>query len=135
MASSSKVMFKLNVLQEKALESIDERIAIRQGELEDVGSEERLQEMITEWRAKQEKKISDVFGKLGGDELDNYTLSRFKLDPFPEVDGYDRNRIQRALNTLLASRSQIVAKSGSLVADAEGNIALTKTQLEEFFGL
>lgn len=135
MATSTKVQFSLKKLREKALESIDFRIAQKQRELDELGSDEIFAERVKEWRENQEKKLSEVFRQLGDGELDDYRLSKFKLDPIPEQDRYERSRTERELRKLESTRSQIVAKSESLVGDEDGNISLTKTQLDEFFGL
>lgn len=133
MATSSKVQFSLSKLREKALQSIDYRIQQKELEVASYDSDEALTERITEWRARQEEKLSDLFQQL--DTVDNHKLSLFKLDSIPKVDLYDRSRAGRELERLRSKRSQIAAKSESLVGDENGNISLTKTQLEEFFGL
>ena len=61
--------------------------------------------------------------------------TQFQLDPIPEVDKWERRDAGRMLRELESKRTQIEAKSAALVADEDGNIALTKTQLYEFFGL
>lgn len=135
MASSSKVVFNLSTLQQKALESINLRINQKEFEARSFEDEDALEARISEWRARQEAKISELFSQLGKGGVDNHRLSKFKLDPIPEVDLYERRRAERELRALEAERSRIVAKSESLVADENGNISLTKTQLNEFFGL
>lgn len=133
MATSSKVKFRLETLKEKALESIDFRIAQQRLHVESFDDDEALEQRITEWRARQEERISDLFRSL--DEADNHRLSKFKIDPIPEVDRWERQRAERDLASLENKRTQILAKSESLVPDEDGSIALTKTQLSEFFGL
>jgi tRNA splicing endonuclease len=133
MATSSKVQFRLETLKEKALESIDFRIAQQRLLVESFDDDEALEQRITEWRTRQEEKVSDLFRSLG--EADNHRLSKFKIDPIPEVDRWERQRAERDLQSMENKRTQILAKSESLVADEDGNIALTKTQLSEFFGL
>lgn len=133
MATSSKVKFKLETLKEKAIESIDFRIAQQRLLVESFEDDEALEQRVVEWRARQEEKVSDLFRSLG--DTDNHKLSRFKIDPIPEIDKWKRGREERELQHLEDKRTQILAKSESLVADEEGNIALTKTQLAEFFGL
>ena len=136
MATSSKVVFKLDTLREKALDSINHRIAVARLHVESFEDEEALAQRITEWRARQEQRISDLFSRLGGeDQIGDYELSKWKLDSIPEVDRYERRDAERKLRELEAKRTQIEAKSAALVADEDGNIALTKTQLSEFFGL
>jgi hypothetical protein len=135
MATSSKVVFKLGTLREKALESIDFRIAQQQEEVNLFLSQGELQDLVAQWRADQEAKISEVFSQLGGDDLSNEDLARFRLDDFPKVDVHELRRAEYRLKELRALRSQIEAKSESLVGDEDGNISLTKTQLAEFFGL
>lgn len=133
MATSSKVVFKLDVLRQKALESIEHRIAVARLHVESFEDEEALAQRQRDWRAEQERKLSDVFAQLG--EIDDYRLSKFKLDPIPEVDRYERRDAERKLRELEAKRTQIEAKGSALVPDEDGNISLTKTQLSEFFGL
>lgn len=135
MATSTKVVFKLDVLREKALESIDHRIALAQTELASYDDDEALAERVKEWRAHQEAKVSKLFAQLGEGGIDDYQLSKFKLDEIPSVDRWDRSRAERNLRELESKRTQITAKGDALVANEDGNIALTKTQLSEFFGL
>lgn len=135
MASSSKVLFKLETLKEKALESIDFRIAQKRLEVESYDDDAVLEQRIADWRTRQEERISDLFRKLGEGGLDNHTLSKFKLDDIPKVDRWERERAETDLRGLESRRSKIVAKSESLVPDEDGNISLTKLQLREFFDL
>lgn len=135
MATSSKVVFNLKHLQEKAQESIDSQINQKQLEVNSFEDEAALEERIREWRIQQEERVSELSRQLGENEVDNYQLSQFKLDPIPTIDRYDQSRAERDLRTLEAKRSRILAKSTSLVGDESGNISLTKTQLEEFFAL
>lgn len=136
MATSSKVQFRLETLRDKAIESIDFRIAAQTLVVDSFDDDAALEQRVNEWRENQEAKISDLFRRLNDDTgIDNLSLSRWKLDPIPEVDRWERVRAERDLQTLLSMRSKILAKSESLVPDENGNIALTKTQLGEFFGL
>lgn len=135
MATSSKVKFNLETLKVKSLESIDFRIAQAEKEVESHEDPEVLEERVVQWRADQEKRISDVFSRLGDGRLRDRELAEFRVQPMPEVSNRERWRAESRLRELQSTRSQIVAKAGSLVADSEGNISLTKTQLSEFFGL
>lgn len=136
MATSSKVQFRLETLREKAVESIDFRIAQQRLLVESFDDDEALEQRIREWRARQEERISDLFRRLNDEQgIDNHSLSKWKIEPIPEVDRWERQRAERDLQGLENKRTQILAKSESLVADEDGNIALTKTQLAEFFGL
>jgi hypothetical protein len=136
MATSSKVQFRLDTLKAKAIESIDFRIAQQRLLVESFDDDAALEQRIVDWRARQEERISDLFRRLSDDTgIDNHSLSKWKIEPIPEVDRWERQRAERDLQSLENKRTQILAKSESLVADAEGNIALTKTQLSEFFGL
>jgi hypothetical protein len=135
MATSSKVVFKLDTLREKALDSIDHRIAMAALEVESFDDDDALAERIKEWRARQEEKVSKLFARLGDGGIGDHELAKFKLDAIPEVDRWERQRAERNLRELEAKRTQITAKSEALVPDEHGNIALTKTQLSEFFGL
>lgn len=133
--SSSKVMFNLETLKAKALESMDFRIAQKKQEIESYDDDMALEARVAEWRNEQEKRVSELFSSLGPRGISNEGLAAFKIDPIPSVDKWDRSKAEHDLNRLEAQRSIIVAKTESLVADEEGHISLTKTQLAEFFGL
>lgn len=135
MATSSRVQFNLNTLRKKAIESIDFRIAQAKLDAESFQDDDALTELVVEWRQQQEQRICDLCRQLGEDGIDNYRLSSWKIEPMPEVDLWGRQRTERELSVLKDVRSRVVAKSGSLVPDKDGNIALTKTQLRDFFGL
>lgn len=135
MATSSKVQFKLETLQKEALKSIDDRILMKHLELESYDSEEAAEQRVKEWRARQEQRISDLFRRLGDGGIDDNTLSRFCVEPIPEVTSYERDKAERDIRQLQSRRSRIIAKAQSLVPDEAGNIALTKTQLADFFDL
>lgn len=135
MATSSKVKFNLETLKAKSLESIDFRIQQAETEVASYEDESALQERIRQWRANQESRISDLFNSLGEGGIGDHQLSKWRIQPIPEIDRYDRNKAEGTLRRLQSTRSQIVAKADSLVPDDEGNISLTKTQLDEFFGL
>jgi len=128
-------MYKLSELQENALDSIDERIAAKHLEVQAHKDPDQVRTEVAHWRADQEQKISELFRRLGGDDLENDELARFKIDPMPKADSYARDRAVRELRDLQGRRSQIAAKAASLVADKDGNIHLTKTQLKEIFDL
>lgn len=135
MATSSKVQFKLETLKEKALEAIDFDIAESQRRLETFGDEESFKASLRKWRARQEQRISDIFRQLGDGGVDDYQLSRFKLDPIPERNTYEEDRERRYLRNLQSVRNQIIAKADSLVPDEHGNVSLTATQLRDYFSL
>lgn len=135
MATSSKVRFNLDTLREKALESLDLRIAQAKRDVESYEDETALNARIAEWRTRQEEKISNIFRQLGEGGVDDYRLSKFALDPIPSVNTWDRRDAEKRLEMLVARRSKVVAKAESLVPDDDGGIALTKTQLQEFFAL
>ena len=135
MATSSKVLFNLSTLKEKALESIDERIGRVKLEIDSYEDPEAQEARIDQWRKDQEKRISDLFARLGDGRLRDRELASFAVQPMPEQTSRDRYRSEARLRDLQDLRPQIVAKADSLVADENGNISLTKTQLAEFFGL
>lgn len=135
MATSSKVKFNLETLKAKALESIDSRIKRATLEVESLDSQEAMDERVAQWRADQEKRVSDLFSRLGDGRMRDRELAEFRIAPMPETSIRDRSRAESRLRDLKDTRSQIVAKAESLVPDDEGNISLTKTQLDEFFGL
>jgi hypothetical protein len=135
MATSSKVRFNLETLREKAMESLDLRIAQAQTEVDSYSDDAAMEERLVAWRAKQEQKISVIFSQLGEGGVDDYRLAQFALDQIPSVDRYARRDSEQRLARLIAKRSQVAAKVTSLIPDEDGGIALTKTQLADFFGL
>lgn len=133
MASSSKVHFKLETLKDRALETIDLRIAQKQEELDRLGSTEDQAQRTRDWRKAQEAKLRKLFREL--EEMPDNVLAQFQIDKIPSVDRWDRDRVKQALARLQVERTEIIAKAESLVPDEDGNISLTKTQLREFFQL
>lgn len=133
MATSSKVQFSLETLKQKALESMDARIKSAERVVASFEDDAALSERIKEWRAEQETRVSDLFRSL--DEIADHTLAKWKIQPLPETSTYERDRAVSDLRRLRDLRTKIVAKAESLVPDDAGNISLTKTQLQEFFGL
>jgi len=132
-ATSSKVKFKLDVLRQKAIESIDYRISQAELEVASFDDDEAFSERVRQWREDSERRLSEIFSQLG--EIDDYRLSKFRLAEIPTIDRYARRSAERVLEDLKVKRSRVIAKSESLVPDEDGNISLTKTQLSEFFGL
>lgn len=133
MATSSKVQFRLESLRAKALENIDSKIADTEAKLQKLTDPDDLNRRIQDWREEQEKRVQYLHSLLGS--IDNYELSQFKLDEIPSVNRWTVDSLQRDLRFLKEKRSQILAKSQSVVGDEDGNVSLTKTQLAEFFGL
>lgn len=134
MATSSKVQFKLEKLQEQALAAIDQRIQYAQIEVGSYDDETLQAQRVEEWRFQQNQRVKDLAARV--ETLSHRELAQFKIMPIPDnSDTFERNKAERNLRELENRRTQIVAKSESLVPDEDGNIALTKTQLEEFFGL
>lgn len=135
MATSSKTTFRLAELQTRAVESIDRQIASQVLFVESFDDETALAQRVIAWRAAQEERVSHLFSQLGGAGVSDEELADFKIAPMPTIDKWDRVRAEADLRALQNKRSKIIAKSGALTADADGNIALTATQLREFFGL
>jgi hypothetical protein len=135
MATSSKVVFKLDDLKEKALVALHTRIQAAIEELDNY-SEDRWEDYVEDWRTEQEKRVSHLFSRLGGKDLSNEELSSFRVKSLDrQTWDYKAQAAQAIVNRLQAQEASIRAKSESLVPDEDGNIALTKTQLSEFFGL
>lgn len=135
MATSSKVRFDLDTLRRKALESLDLRIAQAQTEVDSYFDDNAMEARLVEWRQIQERKIAVIFSQLGEGGVDDYRLAQFALDPIPSVDKWARRDAEQRLASLVAKRSQVEAKAESIMADEDGGVSLTKTQLAEFFGL
>lgn len=135
MATSSKVYFDLKTLKDKAIESIDFRIAQKKLEVDSFLDEAALDQRVNDWRARQEERVSELFRQLGEHGIDNHRLAKWEIEDIPSVDKWERSRAERDLRELESRRSQIVAKSESLVPDSDGKISLTSTQMKEFFDL
>jgi hypothetical protein len=135
MATSTKVKFNLEVLKKKALESIDFQIAQAKLQLDSYDNEEAFETRIREWRTLQEERVSRLYHSIADKEISDQALASWRVEPMPESDQWERSRSASNLRSLTDKRNRIVAKSESLVGDEEGNISLTKTQLQEFFGL
>lgn len=135
MATSSKVMFNLEKLTSKALASVDERLSRAIDRRDRFNDDAAMERLVVEWRKAQEAKISELFRRLGDEGITDHQLSKWKLDAIPEEDRYDRREAERDVERMKTLRSKIVAKAEALVGDEKGNIALTTTQLAEFFGL
>lgn len=132
MATSSKTVFKLKTLQEKAVSAIDERIAAKVLEIENFDRLDQTAE-LGEWRNGCIAMIEGIYVRRF--DCTDAELAGFHLPKKPHLDTYQRDRMEKELQTLQARRAKTMAKSGSLAPDADGNIALTKTQLSEFFDL
>lgn len=137
MATSSKVRFDLDTLREKAVETLDLRIAHAQLEFDSYTDDSALAQRVVDWRERQIGKVRALAAQLDEDEaaVDNHRLNKFALDPIPEVDRWARRDAERELQRLTERKAQVVAKSSSLRPDEDGTVSLTKTQLQEFFGL
>jgi len=133
MATSTKVQFNLDILRQKAVESLDHRIALAQTRLASYDDDEAMAQRVREWRQAQEAKLSELVAQLP--EVDDYRLSKFSLDTIPSVEKWERREAENKLSHLQNLRQQVEAKSSALVPDEQGNISLTPTQLSEFFGL
>ena len=131
MATSSKVKFKLESLRDKAVASIDARLVRKQKELEEFDESDALQEKVSAWRDRQNERLRELLDA----DVDNQTLSTFRIEPIPATPTWGRSHVEREIKNLIATRDRVIAKSESLVPDADGNISLTKTQLKEFFEL
>lgn len=135
MPSSAKVQFNLEELKVRALESIDERIAAKGRELEAQNDDTALQADIADWREKEEARLRQLVSDMDQGEVDNHRLVSYSVRPIPKRDSWERSRLQTELSQLEATKSKMLAKTGSLVPDENGNVSLTSTQLKDFFGL
>lgn len=137
MATSSKVRFDLEKLRMEAMKSLGMRIEHARLEVDSYLDDAALAVRVVEWRERQIQKINAIAAQLSENEsaVDNHRLSRFALDPIPEVDRWDRKKAEDRLHNLLVTASKMDAKAASLKPDEDGSISLTKTQLQEFFGV
>lgn len=136
MATSSKVVFDLTTLRTKALESLDGRLSSARLHLESFDDDEAQAIEVAQWRVKQEDRIRELAKRIDtAAGIPDAELAAFKVQPIPEVDQWTRREAVRTVRDLEALRTQVLAKSEALVPNEDGTIALTKTQLAEFFGL
>lgn len=135
MATSSKIMFKLAELHAKALESLDYQIGLAQAAVDNYDSDADYAARVDAWREDQKATLLALAAKVQADEVTDIELEGFKAKPKPERDRWQHQRDKANLTALLTKRSKMAAKSESLVADENGAVALTKTQLSEFFDL
>lgn len=137
MPGPTKVKFKLEDLKARALESLDARIENAGRNFEQLTDQTVYEEDCIEWRRKAEEQIVNLAHRISiGESMSNVDLSRAALLPNrPQRDEHAIVRARKALEALEAERTKVVAKSESLVADEDGNISLTKSQLSDFFSL
>lgn len=140
MASSSKITFSLAALQQKALQAIDRRISDIEMDLAVAGDQDAFAESVAAWREAEQERVWALGNRLfpandvpGPDPVSNEELATFAVTPMPKQDVHLIAKMERELKALQVQRAEIVVKSQSLVADESGNIALTTTQLREFF--
>lgn len=136
MATSSKIMFNLETLSAEAIKSINTRIEQAQAKVDSHHDERAFSALVAEWRVRQEEKIRGLLSRLESGELTDIQLAKFTIDEIPDSgDKWEQRRDRERVQTLELRRSDIQAKAASLVADENGSISLTKTQLREFFDL
>lgn len=129
--AAGKVSFDLASLKARALEAIDFRISQKLAEIDALDDDRTLEQQVDAWRSRIAEQVTAMYTRLPSDEA----LAVFTFDKIPQKDAPLLARCTRELRALEAERTRIEAKSGSLVADADGTISLTKSQLSEFFGL
>lgn len=135
MATSSKVKFNLEILTAKALEAIETRIAHAQADFDAFEDQQAVEDRLAAWRSAQRERVEDLLKQITAGTISDRDLMVWKVQPAPDASTSDRTRALNTLRAFQAQRDEVAAKAGSLVADEDGSIALTKTQLEEFFGL
>lgn len=135
MATSTKVVFHLDTLKQKAMESLDYRIGELQKRVDDYDSDAEYQRRLDNWRTAQMEYVLDLAAKVQAGTVTDLELERFKAKEKPDRDRWEHDRNSRTLAELKVMRSKMQGKADSLVADEHGNVALTKTQLSEFFDL
>jgi hypothetical protein len=90
---------------------------------------------VDDWRERQHRRLESLLDGIREGSVGDSQLAGWSLEEIPSVDKYERRKLERELRSLESEKSRIEAKSGSLVADENGNISLTTTQLAEFFAL
>lgn len=135
MATSSKIKFSLESLKKQALSNVEEKILDAKTHLDSLTSEVVLAERRSEWRAVHQQKVSELFHSFASLSDEEIVAAFQSASPAPTLDRAEVARAQRTLNALLEQQASLLAKTGSLVPDAEGNVSFTRVQLSEFFGL
>jgi len=135
MAGQSKVRFKLEDLKEKALAAIDLQIGEAATHLTNLSDDEALADARTEWRETVHHSVTALSADFEGltDKDLRQRLAGFPA--YPMRDEYAVIRQQQRLRLLEQDRAKILAKAESLVPDEDGTISLTKTALNDYFGL
>lgn len=136
MATSSKVRFDLATLKDQALKALDAQIDLAQAKVDEHVDDEAFARRMDEWRARQEERLRNLVAQMDQGAVDDHRLSNFKLEEAPtQGDKYRMRSERERVDTLKSRRAQVEAKASSLVADEDGSVSLTKTQLREMFYL
>lgn len=135
MATSSKVLFCLEDLKVNALKALDEQIAHTQAIVNNYDADALYSQQVDDWREDQKATILELAAKVKDGTITDVTLEAFKARAKPTRDRWDHERQKTHLHKLQNDRTRMMAKAEALIPDSDGNIALTKTQLSEFFRL
>ena len=136
MATSSKIRFNLDTLREQAFKAMDEQIQVLEDYLAELDQQEyHLKSRVDAWRVQQSERVLSLADHLREDKVSDAELAGFKVVPIPSQDQFEARQVRGELRLARQEKHRIAAKSASLVPAEDGTIALTKTQLREFFGL
>ena len=136
MATSSKIRFNLDTLREQAFKAMDDQIQVLEDYLSELDQQEyHLKSRVDAWREQQSERVLSLADQLREDKVSDAELAGFKVSPVPSLDQYEARQVRGELRLARQEKRRIAAKSTSLVPSEDGTIALTKTQLREFFGL
>lgn len=131
--ASAKVQFSLETLTKRALENIDHEIALKEAECAAADDIDQHLLDVSHWRTRQANRLDELAENFA--IISDADLEKFRIEPAPTVDLAEIRRCARQLDALRKARENMIVKSASLVADADGNVALTRVQLREFFNL
>lgn len=129
MATTSRIKFNLAALMEESKKLLSNEIQALESELA-----QSPEEVLKEWRAQQTARLDEFHAAVHDGGVRDYALGTFSMEPAPRSD-WRRNELRDRLFRTKSRLAAMSARAQSLVADEDGNVSLTKTQLREFFGL
>ncbi len=134
MATSSKLQFQLSQLVENALAYHDRQIAELEADREKMADQGEFEARVAEWREEQKKRVRKLYRSLAS--VNDYVLAQFEIESMPSWSSrWDQRENARQIERAKDRRERVLIKAKALVPDADGNVSLTKTQMDDFFGL
>ena len=132
--TSSKLRFDRDGLRAAIEADYDRRIASAEADLREAQDPEHHAALAAEWRADAEAQISAFFRTLG--TATNAQIEGFRIRSAPKLhDDYALRRLRDEPAALRSLKARSLAKVDAVRPDADGALAVTATQMSDFFGL